>query len=103
MSTTSKREIIVEVSNRTGMTQQQVLEVVGATFDLMAERLADGDSVGIRNFGTFNVREAKGKIGRNPRNPSQQVVIPDRATVKFRPGKELRDKVARLLPKIQQS
>ncbi|MDP6207203.1 MAG: HU family DNA-binding protein, partial [Roseibacillus sp.] len=40
--------------------------------------------------------------GRNPKNPGKDVPIPPRAVVKFKPGKEMKEKVARILPVIQQ-
>ena len=58
--------------------------------------LAEGDRVVIRNFGTFQVKEVKPKVGRNPKNPDQDVPIPARSVVKFKVGKELKDQVAKL-------
>ena len=55
-----------------------------------------GDRVVIRNFGTFQVKEVKPKVGRNPKNPDQDVPIPARSVVKFKVGKELKDQVAKL-------
>ncbi len=101
MATITKRDLVVDISNKTGLTQQQVFSVIQETLDLMTERLADGDSIVVRNFGTFHVREMKAKIGRNPKNPQKDVEIPARAVVKFKPGKEMKEKVARLLPQIQ--
>jgi len=56
----------------------------------------------LRNFGTFEIRVAKAKIGRNPNNPEKDVPIPARAIVKFKPGKELKEKVATLLPELKE-
>ena len=44
----------------------------------------------------------KAKVGRNPKDPGKDVPIPPRAVVKFKPGKEMKEKVARILPAIQQ-
>jgi len=63
--------------------------------------LANGDSVVMRNFGAFQVKETKAKIGRNPKDPGRDMMIPPRATVKFKPGKEMKEKVARVLPKLR--
>ena len=37
-----------------------------------------------------------------PKDPSKDVPIPPRAVVKFKPGKEMKERVARILPVIQQ-
>ena len=35
----------------------------------------------------------KARIGRNPKKPEDTVMIPDRRTVKFRPGRKFRDRL----------
>ena len=102
MATVTKRDLQVEISNETGLTQQQVLDVVKSLIDKITHSLATGDEVVLRNFGSFQVRETKQKIGRNPNKPGTDVVIPPRAVVKFKPGKEMKEKVAKLLPSLRQ-
>ncbi|MEM9480050.1 MAG: HU family DNA-binding protein [Verrucomicrobiota bacterium] len=101
MATVTKRDLQIEISNDTGLTQQQVLDVVQSLIDKITHSLAKGDEVVLRNFGSFQVRETKQKIGRNPNRPGTDVVIPPRAVVKFKPGKEMKEKVAKLLPSLQ--
>ena len=98
----TKRDLVVSISNETGLTQQQVFDVIQKTLDAVTTHLAEGDTVVMRNFGTFEVKQTKAKIGRNPKDPGKDVPIPPRAIVKFKPGKELKEKVARILPMIQQ-
>ncbi len=100
MSTVTKRDLVVKVSNETGLTQQQVFNVIQKTLDEMTSSLSEGNEVVLRNFGAFQVRRTKAKIGRNPNRPGTDVVIPPRAVVKFRPGKEMKEKVAKLLPEL---
>ncbi len=102
MVTITKRDLVIKLSNDTGLTQQEVFAVVQGTLDSITEELAKGNSVVMRNFGAFQVREVKGKIGRNPKDPSKDVPIPPRAVVKFKPGKEMKEKVARILPTLQE-
>ncbi len=102
MSTITKRDLVVRISNETGLTQQQVFDVVQKTLDAVTLELAQGNTVVMRNFGTYEVRQTKAKVGRNPKNPGKDVPIPPRAVVKFKPGKEMKEKVARILPVIQQ-
>lgn len=102
MQTITKRDLVTQISNKTNMGQAQVLEVLESFLSTVTSELADGNAVVIRNFGSFQVREMKGKIGRNPKNPGLDMVIPPRAVVKFKPGKELKEKVARILPMLQE-
>jgi len=96
--TLTKRDLVTRISNETGLSQQQVLDVVQKTLDYIAEALARNDKVELRNFGVFEVKIRKPRIGRNPNAPEKDVPIPERAVVKFKPGKEMRESVAKLSP-----
>ena len=87
----------MRISEETGMIQQQVLDVVQRTLDSIATALAKGDKVELRNFGVFEVKIRKARVGRNPNAPATDVPIPARSVVKFKPGKEMRAAVL-LLP-----
>ncbi len=100
MATITKRDLIVQVTNSTGLTQQQVSEVVQHFVDEVSRHLANNDEVVLRNFGSFETRVAKAKVGRNPNAPEKAVPIPARVVVKFKPGKELKERVAQLLPQL---
>jgi nucleoid DNA-binding protein len=80
--------------------QQQVFDVVQRTFDHITEALAKGDKVELRNFGVFEVRVRKARIGRNPNAPAIDVPIPQRSVVKFKAGKEMRAEVLKLPAKL---
>ncbi|MBR7137479.1 MAG: HU family DNA-binding protein, partial [Clostridia bacterium] len=47
-------------------------------------------TIELRNFGVFEIKVRKSRKGRNPNKPKNEVVIPERAVVKFRAGKELK-------------
>ena len=96
MATLTKRELVIKISNETGMVQHQVFEVVQKTLDSITDALAQGDTVELRNFGVLEVKLTKPRVGRNPNQPGSSFVIPARATVKFKSGKIMRQKVAKL-------
>src|SRR5213593_2201461 len=96
--TLTKRDLVVRISAETGMVQQQVLDVVQRTLNCIAEGLAKGQKVELRNFGVFDVKIRKARIGRNPNAPETDVPIPERSVVKFKPGKEMRAEVLKLPP-----
>jgi len=60
----------------------------------MRRSLATGGRIELRGFGVFLVKRRKRGIGRNPKRPDEQVEIPPGFTIRFKPGKELRDLVA---------
>ena len=94
----TKRDLVVRIADETGLVQQQVLGVVQKTLDHIAKAVARGEKVELRNFGIFEVRVRKARIGRNPNKPLKVVPIPSRAIVKFKPGRELREAVFKLSP-----
>jgi len=94
--TLTKRDLVVRISEESGMIQTQVFEVVQKTLDYIAESLSKGDKVELRNFGVFEVKIRKARVGRNPNRPETDVPIPARAMVKFKAGKEMRAEVLKL-------
>lgn len=94
----TKRDLVTRISLETGLVQQQVLDVVQKTLDYIAQSVAKGQKVELRNFGVFEVKIRKARVGRNPNSPEKDVPIPQRAVVKFKPGKEMRDEVIKLTP-----
>ncbi len=96
--TLTKRDLVGRISNDTKLGQQVVLSVIQKTLDHISEALAKGDKVELRNFGVFEVKVRKARIGRNPNAPETDVPIPQRSVVKFKPGKEMRAEVIKLSP-----
>lgn len=94
----TKRDLVVRISEETGLVQQDVLTVVQKTLDYIAEAVSSGRKVELRNFGVFEVKIRKARVGRNPNAPAADVRIPPRAVVKFKPGKEMREAVLKLTP-----
>lgn len=92
----TKRDLVIRISEETGLAQQQVYDVVQKTLDHLTEALARRETIELRNFGVFEVRIRKARIGRNPNAPATDVPIPPRAIVKFKAGKEMREAVSKL-------
>jgi nucleoid DNA-binding protein len=78
--------------------QLEVLAVIQKTLDHISKAVAENKKVELRNFGVFEVKIRKSRVGRNPNRPEVDVPIPQRAVVKFKPGKEMRESVLRLTP-----
>ena len=94
----TKRDLVVKIASETGLIQSDVAAVVQKTLDYMANELAEGNNIELRNFGVFEVKVRKSRKGRNPNKPENEVVIPERVVVKFRAGKELKERVESLDP-----
>lgn len=89
----TKRELVVRIASETGLIQQDVYAVVQKTLDYVTESLVEGENVEFRNFGVFEVRKRRARKGYNPARPEQEVNIPERRVVKFKPGKVMKRRV----------
>ena len=85
----TKKDIIMRISEETGLKQVDVKEVLQRTFDIITESLRKGDKVELRNFGIFKVKTRKGRLGRNPRT-GEGVTIPDKKVVSFKAGMKMK-------------
>lgn len=92
-ATLTKRDIVVELSNETGLVQHEVVELLQRLLDLIVRSLSEGKDVELRNFGVFSVRLTKERLGHNPKDPSVFMTVPSRVLVKFKCGKTMRQKV----------
>lgn len=94
----TKRDLVARISAETGLIQERVHDVVQKTLDYISEAVTRGEKVELRNFGVFEVKVRKARVGRNPNQPDHDVPIPPRMVVKFKPGKEMKEAVLRLSP-----
>ena len=96
MSNLTKREIVLEIYRKSGFPQKQIVDTVQQTLDIIQKALANGRNVELRNFGVLEVQVRKQRIGRNPNKPEAEVVIPQRAVVKFKSGKILKQQLKKI-------
>jgi len=74
--------------------RREVEAIVNAVFDCMVETLVRGERIEIRGFGSFSVKVRNARDGRNPKT-GEKVKVPERRTLAFTVGKELRDRLNR--------
>jgi nucleoid DNA-binding protein len=91
----TKKEIVKDISDVTGLTQLKTKEVVQKTFDAIVDTLLTQGRIELRNFGVFEVKRRKARKARNPRTGTR-VDVPPKYVVTFKPGKEMEEKIRRL-------
>jgi len=96
MPNLTKREIVLEVYRKSAFPQKQIVDTVQQTLDIVQQALANGRNVELRNFGVLALQVRKQRIGRNPNKPDTQVIIPQRAVVKFKAGKILKQQLRKI-------
>ena len=88
----TKKDIVLKIAEEADLKQMDVKEVVQRTLDAITEALSKGETVELRNFGVFKVRERKPRIGRNPKT-GVSVPIPEKKVVAFKSGMIMKKKV----------
>ena len=88
----TKKDIVRTISEEVGLTQQQTKEIVQKTFDAIIESLVRERRIELRNFCVFEVKPRAARKARNPRT-GEQVDVPRKHVVTFKPGKYMEAKV----------
>ncbi len=88
----NKGEITAMVAEKAGLTKGQAAAALDAFIDSIKECLQKGEKVSLIGFGTFQVVEREARMGRNPKT-GEQIQIPAKKQVKFKPGKDLSESV----------
>ncbi|MBI4435005.1 HU family DNA-binding protein [Candidatus Uhrbacteria bacterium] len=87
----NKAELVDQLAAKLVLSKKQAEDAVNFVFDTITSVLKSSGEVTITGFGTFESRERKGRMGVNPRNPTQKIQIPSVRVPKFRAGKTLKD------------
>jgi integration host factor subunit beta len=91
----TKRDIVKKIAEAVDVPLMKVAEIVQMLFDEITEILVEEGVIELRNFGVFRVKKRKPRIGRNPRT-GESVMVPERRTVTFKPGREMIERVREL-------
>lgn len=89
----TKSDLIDQIYEKTGHELKDVRSIVDMFLDEIKDALEHEQSVELRGFGTFEIRERKGRNkARNPKT-GEIVSVEDHAVVAFRSGKDLKNTV----------
>ena len=91
----TKTELIDAVAEKLNMRKKNVAPVVEEVFAEIQGALSKGEKCTFVGFGVFEVRKRAARNGRDPRVPSKVIKIPAKKVPVFRPGKTLKEKVAK--------
>ena len=88
----TKSDLIAAVATKLGSSKKDSEKAVSAVLASVTEALANGESVQLVGFGTFEIRERAEKQGRNPRT-GETMTVPASKVPAFKAGKALKDAV----------
>jgi integration host factor subunit beta len=92
MQTITKRDLIDRVASATGHRRADVKCAIAAFLEVMVEELARGNRIEFREFGVFETKERAARTAQNPKT-LEPVIVPPRRTVKFKAGRQMRDRL----------
>ena len=89
MSTLTKKELALAVSDQMGYSKRVSRQLVNEVFKYISNALSEGKKVKIVRFGTLQVLEKRPRLGTSLKDGSP-IQIPARTTVVFRPSRTLK-------------
>ena len=89
----NKADLVSEMAIAANISKNQAAKALDALLNSIARALNEGGKVTLVNFGTFSVANRAARTGRNPRT-NEEIHIPEKSVVKFKPGKVLSDGVS---------
>ncbi len=80
------------INQRVGLAKTQAQDLVEVVFEIISERLCEGERVKVSGFGAFVVSQKRARRGRNPQTGAPLVVQP-RRVLSFKPSQLLKELV----------
>ncbi|MEJ2134646.1 MAG: integration host factor subunit beta [Desulfofustis sp.] len=90
----NKSELIEALAQDIGIPHREAAAITNTVIDTMTEALARGESIEIRGFGSFVIKQYGSYEGRNPKTGRKIKVSPKKLPF-FKVGKDLREQVNR--------
>ena len=84
----NKTELIEKIAAGANLSKADAKNALDATVKAIKEALVAGDKLQLIGFGTFSIVEKPARTGINPRT-KEQIEIPARKVVKFKPAADL--------------
>ena len=88
------KDLVKSLAEKTGLSQVQVRDLLQQFLDGITDTLVSQGEIRLGHLGTFAVKMRRERTGRNPRT-GEKITIPPRAALTFRPGLEVREKIAK--------
>jgi len=88
----NKSELIEALAQDIGVPHREAAAITNTVIDTMTEALGRGESIEIRGFGSFVIKNYGSYEGRNPKTGKKIKVSPKKLPF-FKVGKDLREQV----------
>ena len=93
MSNNVTRQDLYDLTHKElGISKNECIKFVDSIFETLAKNFEEGNKVKISLFGSFDVKQKKSRIGRNPKTLEAKE-ISSRKVITFKPSKFLSRKI----------
>lgn len=89
----NKAELIARMVEECELPKKDVEKVLEAFTSTIFHALEIGEKVKIVRFGSFETRDTKERMGVNPQNPTEKIIIPAGKKVYFKPSQTLKETI----------
>jgi len=89
----TKNELVAAIAKEANLTQKDAEKFLRAFIGCVSEELKAGRPIQLVGFGTFTTSKRAAREGVNP-STKEKITIPESTSVRFKPGKGLKDKVS---------
>lgn len=93
MTKYKKSDLVEHLAGKYDLSKRQVEDLLDGMLEYITALLKKGDELTLTGFGTFLAKERKGRVGINPKNPTEKIQIPASTVPRFKAGKGLKDAV----------
>lgn len=88
----NKAELVDIVAADAGTTKKDAEQIINKMMDTIIKTVSGGEKVTLVGFGTFEARNRKARLGRNPKT-NEPLNIPAKRVAGFKVGKEFSEAV----------
>ncbi|HMP49962.1 MAG: HU family DNA-binding protein [Cyanobacteriota/Melainabacteria group bacterium] len=88
----NKAELVDIVAADAGTTKKDAEQIINKMMETIIKTVSGGDKVTLVGFGTFEARNRKARLGRNPKT-NEPLNIPAKRVAGFKVGKEFSEAV----------
>ena len=86
----TKKDLVNLVYMQLGFSKQISENLIEDFFSTIVTNIKNEKKLKLSNFGTFNIRKKKSRVGRNPKTKETKI-ISNRDVVLFKPSKEFKN------------
>ncbi len=88
----NKSDLVSSIARSAKISKVAAERGLNEMLQTMVQAMEGGERVTLVGFGSFSVVDRAPRLGRNPKT-GEEIPIPSRRGIKFRPGKELVQKI----------